>query len=895
MFQEDKPIKMNDPIVIPDDSPASRRKKNISNAETENNDSLYDYKITAHEILHSMTGEYEVLEFLGRGTFGQVVKCWKRHTNELVAVKISKDHPSYKKQAEIEVNILGLLMQEDSEEFNYVRAIECFSHRNHTCVVFEMLQQNLYDFLRNTKFKPLALKYVRPILHQVATTLLKLQHMNLIHSDLKPENIMLVDQERQPYRVKVVDFGSATQTAKAVASSYLQSRYYRAPEIILGLPFDEAIDMWSLGCVAAELFLGWPLYPGPSEYDQIRYISQTEGLPSQHLLQNATPSKRNRYFKRIINAAGHHEWVLKNPEEYEFESGKARKEEGSRRYVFNRLDDIASRNFPSSLSSNESMAERVDRSVFVDLLKKMLELDPKKRIKPADVLRHSFFTFTHLTQFYYCKSVQSAIHVMDTIAYLKAQAISQRNASLVPIVNQVACNYEQMPSNHYHHSVPDHHITVAASQYHQHPQARIIPTSIVDGHMYYPVRETIRSQRPPPPSTIPMPPTSWQNAMDDVGYMSGEASPLMNSPLQQNSWLRAVETLPRNGKSSDVSTSHWNSWNPVPFPRWQFHLNSNTKSPRSHHNAHYRQQQTAPGYHYESCAARTPIFINDSPCSPRSIITISSSSDEDDDMSFQQDSQFKRRLSKDFHTLPLLHQQNFVSANTPSPLHSNSASALHSNSADKLNTYLKHDNSLLSMPDRLSQNVPTASNLVSIDQNGGVEEIRCKQESCQVVPIQSSPCQDYAAPMQSLMSRANAFSPVAIVTTSIPTTSMQLFAPYFISQSGSVPQAVMYSSAPMHDNNAVPAPRELCANSDYAVPQNVCLRIAHGLGPNNVKCNNRCCARNVHGGSPLRYFHSSQEIHVPFAPPTIHRPNFPILPPHLEGTNVIPTYSYFNR
>lgn len=66
--------------------------------------------------------------------------------------------------------------------------------------------------------------------------------------------------------------------------------------------------------------------------------------------------------------------------------------------------------------------------------------------------------------------MQSAIHVMDTIAYLKAQAISQRNASLVPIVNQVACNYEQMPSNHYHHSVPDHHITVAASQYHQHPQ-----------------------------------------------------------------------------------------------------------------------------------------------------------------------------------------------------------------------------------------------------------------------------------------------------------------------------------------------------------------------------------------------------------------------------------------
>ena len=73
-------------------------------------------------------------------------------------------------------------------------------------------------------------------------------------------------------RVKVIDFGSASHVSKTVCNTYLQSRYYRAPEIILGLPFCEAIDMWSLGCVVAELFLGWPLYPGSSEYDQIRYV-----------------------------------------------------------------------------------------------------------------------------------------------------------------------------------------------------------------------------------------------------------------------------------------------------------------------------------------------------------------------------------------------------------------------------------------------------------------------------------------------------------------------------------------------------------------------------------------------------------------------------------------------
>lgn len=108
-----------------------------------------------------------------------------------------------------------------------------------------------------------------------------LQQLGLIHADLKPENIMLVDPVRQPYRVKVIDFGSASHVSKAVCNTYLQSRYYRAPEIILGLPFCEAIDMWSLGCVVAELFLGWPLYPGSSEYDQIRYISQTQGKQQQ--------------------------------------------------------------------------------------------------------------------------------------------------------------------------------------------------------------------------------------------------------------------------------------------------------------------------------------------------------------------------------------------------------------------------------------------------------------------------------------------------------------------------------------------------------------------------------------------------------------------------------------
>jgi len=127
----------------------------------------------------------------------------------------------------LQVSILSRLSTENADEFNFVRSYECFQHKNHTCLVFEMLEQNLYDFLKHSKFSPLLLKCIRPILQQVATALMKLKSLGLIHADLKPENIMLVDPSRQPYRVKVIDFGSASHVSTAVCSTYLQSRYYR--------------------------------------------------------------------------------------------------------------------------------------------------------------------------------------------------------------------------------------------------------------------------------------------------------------------------------------------------------------------------------------------------------------------------------------------------------------------------------------------------------------------------------------------------------------------------------------------------------------------------------------------------------------------------------------------
>ena len=86
-----------------------------------------DYQLVQHEVLQSANHHYEVLEFLGRGTFGQVTKCWKKGTNEIVAIKILKNHPSYARQGQIEVSILHRLSQENADE---VRSCLLYFYQN---------------------------------------------------------------------------------------------------------------------------------------------------------------------------------------------------------------------------------------------------------------------------------------------------------------------------------------------------------------------------------------------------------------------------------------------------------------------------------------------------------------------------------------------------------------------------------------------------------------------------------------------------------------------------------------------------------------------------------------------------------------------------------------------
>lgn len=145
---------------------------------------------------------------------------------------------------------------------------EYFKHKNHLCIVFEMLSYNLYELLSITQFTGVSLHLVRKFAYQILTALafLSTDAVRVIHADLKPENILLKNPKRSA--VKLIDFGSSCTSGQALYK-YIQSRYYRSPEVILGLPYSYPIDMWSLGCILVEMHIGDPLFNGKNEADQL--------------------------------------------------------------------------------------------------------------------------------------------------------------------------------------------------------------------------------------------------------------------------------------------------------------------------------------------------------------------------------------------------------------------------------------------------------------------------------------------------------------------------------------------------------------------------------------------------------------------------------------------------
>ncbi|RMY47947.1 hypothetical protein D0864_14975, partial [Hortaea werneckii] len=232
---------------------------------------------------------YEVIDVLGKGSFGQVVRCVDHKDGGVVAVKIIRNKKRFHQQALVEVGILGRLGEWDPDgSYATLSITGSFYFRNHLCIVTPCLSINLYELIRAHNFTGFSLPLIRRFSRQLLACLILLQQKRIIHCDLKPENILLCEARKAD--VRVIDFGSSCKEEEKVYT-YIQSRFYRSPEVILGSSYGLGIDMWSFGCILAELWTGYPLFPGENEQEQLACIMEIFGPPDRHLVERCTRKK----------------------------------------------------------------------------------------------------------------------------------------------------------------------------------------------------------------------------------------------------------------------------------------------------------------------------------------------------------------------------------------------------------------------------------------------------------------------------------------------------------------------------------------------------------------------------------------------------------------------------
>lgn len=235
---------------------------------------------------------YEVLEFLGLGAFGKVSRCYDHKTGETVALKVFKKWPkSYERQAGVEMKLFQVLQSRESTRSKIVTLKGAFKFRGHVCLVYELLSLTLQACLEQNDFRGFSPGWIRRVTFDLLYALVELKSCNILHCDLKPDNIAFTQDNRTS--IKLIDLGSGSFEDRTTFL-YIQSRFYRAPEVILGCAYSFPIDMWSLGCVVAELFSGRPLFQGEDQQDQLLAIMEVLGPPPDSLLQVA--SNRRLYF-----------------------------------------------------------------------------------------------------------------------------------------------------------------------------------------------------------------------------------------------------------------------------------------------------------------------------------------------------------------------------------------------------------------------------------------------------------------------------------------------------------------------------------------------------------------------------------------------------------------------
>ncbi|KAK7040325.1 U4/U6 small nuclear ribonucleoprotein prp4 [Paramarasmius palmivorus] len=325
-------------------------------------------------------GHYQVFSSLGKGMFANVVRARVLQSEpgepsgREVAIKIVRCQESMYKAGLREVQMLHKLRQADPEDKKHIVRLErTFEHRGHLCLVFESLSMNLRDVVKRFgKDVGLNIKAVRAYAHQLFLALSLLKKVGVMHADIKPDNILVNEQKTL---LKLCDLGSASDASENDITPYLVSRFYRAPEIILGVPYDPALDIWSIGCTLYELYTGKILFPGRSNNQMLLLMMELKG----------------RFNSKMIKKA-------KFGDDYFDDMGAFNSVERDRVlgtdvvkkvHISKPVRDLRSRLMPpASVKMKDEESKLL--LAFVDLLDKCLALDPARRITPKEALTHPF-------------------------------------------------------------------------------------------------------------------------------------------------------------------------------------------------------------------------------------------------------------------------------------------------------------------------------------------------------------------------------------------------------------------------------------------------------------------------------------------------------------------------
>ncbi|XP_011495656.1 PREDICTED: serine/threonine-protein kinase Doa isoform X2 [Ceratosolen solmsi marchali] len=324
-----------------------------------------------------LANRYVVLATLGEGTFGKVVKVKDLKMDHVMALKIIKNVLKYRDAARLEINALEKIAVKDPEgQHLCVKMLDWFNYHGHMCIAFEMLGLSVFDFLRDNNFQPYPLEHVRHIGYQLCYAVKFLHDNKLTHTDLKPENILFVDSDyeviynskkvpplkREDVRrvkrtdIRLIDFGSATFDDEH-HSTIVSTRHYRAPEVILELGWTQPCDVWSIGCILFELYLGITLFQTHDNREHLAMMERILGSIPQRMAHET----KTRYFYH-----GKLDWNDKT---------------SVGRYVRDNCKPL----HRYLLSDNE------EHKQLFELMLRMLEYEPSSRITLKEALAHPFF------------------------------------------------------------------------------------------------------------------------------------------------------------------------------------------------------------------------------------------------------------------------------------------------------------------------------------------------------------------------------------------------------------------------------------------------------------------------------------------------------------------------